>query len=368
MIKIAVKIFISIACLSAAGTVLAAQPAGNDKPLRVGVAGISHGHLWDVISRADRGDFIVVGVAEPDEKLRTDSRWVQSLDPEIVFSDLSEMIEATAPEVIVAYGSIYEHVAVVEAAAPLGVHVMVEKPLAVNMEHAVKMERLARENNIRLVTNYETTWYPSNRVITDILENNGIGKLTRINVYDGHQGPVEIGCGPEFLTWLTDPVLNGGGAVVDFGCYGANLATWLMDGEEPRRVSAVLKQLKPEIYPNVDDDATIILEYDDAVVQVMGSWAWPMGRKDMHIYGLDGYIYQDNATDLRVLDNGAVRNVKAPALAAPYNDPYLYLKAVVRGQITMSPSDQSALENNMTVVKILDAARESAHSGRAVEL
>ncbi|MCD7969628.1 MAG: Gfo/Idh/MocA family oxidoreductase [Alistipes sp.] len=364
----AVKIFLSIVCLCGMGTVIAAQPAGNDKPLRIGVAGISHGHLWDVVSRADRGDFIVVGVAEPDEKLRAESRWIQSLDPEIVFADLSEMIEVTAPEVVVAYGSIYDHLAVVQAAAPLGVHVMVEKPLAVNLEHAVEMERLAWENNIQLLTNYETTWYPSNRVITDMLGENAIGKLTRINVYDGHQGPVEIGCGPEFLAWLTDPVLNGGGAVVDFGCYGANLATWLLDGKEPRRVMAVLKQLKPDIYPNVDDDATIILEYDDVTVQVMGSWAWPMSRKDMHIYGLDGYIYQDNSTDLRVLENGKARNVKASALVSPFNDPYLYLKAVVRGEITMSPFDQSALENNMTVVKILDAARESARSGRAVEL
>lgn len=52
-----------------------------------------------------------------------------------------------------------------------------------------------------------------------------------MEVYDGHQGPVEIKCSEEFLRWLTDPVLNGGGAVTDFGCYGANLATWFFDNQ-----------------------------------------------------------------------------------------------------------------------------------------
>jgi predicted dehydrogenase len=59
-------------------------------------------------------------------------------------------------------------------------------------------------------------------------------------------------------------VLDGGGAVVDFGCYGCNLTVWLMGGETPKTVTAVLQQLKPEVYPKVDDEATIILTYDHA--------------------------------------------------------------------------------------------------------
>ena len=56
---------------------------------------------------------------------------------------------------------------------------------------------------------------------------------------DGHQGPQEIGVGPEFFEWLTDPVIDGGGALFDFGCYGANLMTWLMDNERPLAVTAL---------------------------------------------------------------------------------------------------------------------------------
>ena len=83
-------------------------------------------------------------------------------------------------------------------------------------------------------------------------------------VKSGHQGPKEIGCSADFLNWLTDPVKNGGGAVVDFGCYGANLMTGLMNGKAPVSVTAVLRHIKPDVYPKVDDDATILLEYPGA--------------------------------------------------------------------------------------------------------
>ena len=50
---------------------------------------------------------------------------------------------------------------------------------------------------------------------------------------DGHNGPSEIHVQPEFFAWLSDPVKNGAGALFDFGCYGANLMTWMMDNQPP---------------------------------------------------------------------------------------------------------------------------------------
>ena len=62
------------------------------------------------------------------------------------------------------------------------------------------------------------------------------------------QGPKEINVQPEFLAWLTDPVKNGAGALFDFGCYGANLMTWLMDNQRPLAVTAIAQTNKPAIY------------------------------------------------------------------------------------------------------------------------
>ncbi len=342
--------------------------AQNDKPLRLGVAGVTHGHLNEVFIKMDRGDFEVVGVWEADDEYRENNRLRGKLDGSLFFADLEEMLDRTKPEAVVAYGSIYDHLAVVEACAPRGIHVMVEKPLAVNMKHADKMAKLSRKYGTMLLTNYETTWYPTNHEAYRLVnEENAIGKVHRIEVYDGHRGPVEIHCGPEFLEWLTDPALNGGGAVIDFGCYGANLATWLLKGEEPVSVYGVLKQHKPDVYPKVDDDATIIVEYPSATVQIMGSWIWPMNRKDMHIYGKDGYVYQDTSNSMRVFRDGGRQDTYEPArLEAPYNDSFLFLRAAVRKEIDVKPYDLSSLENNLMVVKILESAIKSSRTGRPV--
>ena len=153
------------------------------------------------------------------------------------------------------------------------------------MEHAKMMADLARKHQIHLLTNYETTWYASNHEVKKQLKDNVIGPVRRVIVNDGHEGPMEIGVNQEFLDWLTDPVLNGGGAVIDFGCYGANLMTWLMDGQKPISVTAELKQIKPDIYPKVDDEATILLEYPNTQGVIQASWNWPFSRKDMEVYG-----------------------------------------------------------------------------------
>jgi predicted dehydrogenase len=339
--------------------------AQENTPLRIAVAGLAHGHVGEVTSAARRGEVNVVGIFESDPEIRANNRLAQ-MYPNVVYDDLGKMLDATKPDAVMAYGSVFDHLSVVEACAPRGIDVMVEKPLAVNGDHARKMAALARENNIHLLTNYETTWYPTNHRAYELVKEGAIGDIRRMSIYDGHQGPKEIGCGPEFLGWLTDPVLNGGGAVVDFGCYGANLATWLLKGQKPVSVYAVLQQQKPEVYPNVDDDATILVEYPDCTVQIMASWNWPMGRKDMHIYGQKGYIYQDNGREMRYSYGGSTGSETREPMSGYMRNPFFYLTAVVRGEITPAPDDLSALENNLTVVEILDAARESARTKKAV--
>lgn len=339
----------------------------SEKPLRIAVAGVSHGHLHEVIKRVNRGDFQIVGVYENDDQIRQDNGLIRLIGDSLFYSDLATMLDRTKPEAVIDYGSIYDHMATVEACAPRGIHVMVEKPLAMNIEHARRMEKLAKKHNILLLTNYETSWYNTNHEAYRRIKNNEIGDITRMMVYDGHQGPFEIKCGKEFTDWLTDPEKNGAGAIIDFGCYGANLATWLLDGKRPISVYAVANHQKPDKYTKVEDDATIIVQYPEMTLQLMPSWNWPINRKDMYIYGSDGYIYQKDGNHMTVYADRKENEVTAPQLQAPYNDSFLYLKAAVRGDIEVKPYDLASLENNMIVVEILDAAIKSAKSGQPVK-
>jgi predicted dehydrogenase len=204
----------------------------QNEPLRIGIVSLIHGHVHGILDRPDKGDIKIVGIVEPNRELaqRYSKQYGYSMD--IVFNSMEKMIAATNPEAVTAFGSTYEHLKVVETCAPSGIHVMVEKPLAVSWGHAKKMMALAKKYNIHLLTNYETTWYATNHKTYEMVKNGDIGDLRKVVAHDGHRGPIELGTNKEFLDWLIDPKLNGAGALTDFGCYGVNLITWLKHGEK----------------------------------------------------------------------------------------------------------------------------------------
>jgi predicted dehydrogenase len=337
-------------------------------PLRIGVLGLVHGHVHGFFRSAlQRADVRVVGVCDGDAGVVARYRSQFALDEGILFSDAEAMLRTARPQVVVIYTSTDDHRAAVELCARHGVHAMMEKPLAVSVEDARAIEESARRSNIHVLVNYVTTWYRSHRAACALAHERALGDVRKIVFHHGHRGPRELGVQPEFLAWLTDPDRNGGGALFDFGCYGANLATWLLNGERPLSVMAVTQQIKPDVYPKVDDEATIVLTYPRAQAIIQASWNWPFSRKDMEIYGQTGYAIAANEADLRVrLGGGEEERIEAGPLPAAAADSLAYLRSVVSGAIP--PEGPSSLENNLLVTEILDAARRSAASGAAVRL
>ena len=348
-----------------------AQATANG-PLRVAVVGTSHGHVPWILGRKDKSDVTLVGVYEPDTALANQRIKSYKLSKDLFYTDLKKMLATVKPEAVVAFGSVYDHAMAVEVCAPLGIHVMVEKPLATTLAQALRMEALAKKYKIHLLTNFETSWYASNAKAFQLVnDSNYVGAVRKVVIHDGHQGPREIGVGKEFFDFLTDPVLNGGGALMDFGCYGANLMTHLMHGQQPVSVTAVARQYKPGIYPKVDDDATIIVNYPTAQCVIQASWNWPFSRKDMEIYGETGYVFavDNNNMRLRAKDDKKEHALVVTSKDIPvYEDPFAYLADVVRGKIKVPEHGLYSLENNVTVVRILEAARESVKTGKTVML
>lgn len=335
-------------------------------PVRIGVAGLVHGHVGWILGREDHGDIEIVGIAEADQTLVERHAARFGFDMELVYPSVEEMIEATKPEAVTVFSNIYDHLAITEAAAARGVHVMVEKPLAISLDHAERMKMVADSAGIYLLTNYETTWYPSVHYAKEVLPL--LGDLRKMVVRDGHPGPIEIGVGEEFSSWLLTEEKNGGGAITDFGCYGANLITWFMDGQRPESVTAVTQIFKPETpYGHVDDEATIIVTYPSAQGIIQASWNWPFNRKDMDVYGTEGFVYASNATEGVIgLPETPSSPFEAPPRVAPHNDPFAFLASVVRGN-TDPEGSLSSLPINMVAVEILDAAVRSAKSGKTVQ-
>ena len=356
---------LTLAALSFAPSLGAAPKPDESAPLRVGIAGLVHGHVSGFFQNYLHSPLIqIVGIAEPDADLSARVAKQYSLDRALFYTSLDEMIEKARPQAILIYSSTFDHRKLVEICAKHHVDAMMEKPLAVSFADAKAMEKAANDGGIQVMVNYETTWYASNRAAYDLLHDHTIGDLRKFVAHDGHRGPKEIGVGPDFMKWLMDPKLDGAGALYDFGCYGADLVTWLMDGAEPVSVTAVTQQIKPDEYPDVDDEATIVVTYPKAQAIIQASWNWPFDRKDIEVYGETGYVktvLRDRILVRRERDE-ALQTAKA--LAPPDDDELHYLRAVVLDK--MKPTGPTSLQINMVAMEILDAARESARTGKTI--
>jgi predicted dehydrogenase len=345
-------------------------PQAHAAPIRVAIVGLVHGHVEGFLADLPHhADIELVGIADSDPALFAKYQRKYALPATLFYRQEANMIEKTHPQAVLVYTSIADHRPAIEIAAQYGVSAMVEKPLTISLDDALAIRRTARHYKIHVLVNYETTWYASNRAAYEAAESGRLGPIRRVVVHDGHQGPKEIGVPPEFLSWLTDPAQNGAGALYDFGCYGVDLMTWLMRGETPLSVTAVVNHDKPEIYPRVDDDATIVLAYPHTQAVIQASWNWPFSRKDMEVYGANGYAITVESDKLRVRhEHEALEQLTtSPSLSPPENNSLNYLSAVLRGEIA-AKGDLSSLDTNVVVMQILDAARESARTGKSVQL
>jgi predicted dehydrogenase len=345
-------------------------PLQAQTPIRVAIVGLVHGHVKGFLSALPRNqNATLVAIVEPQIALSQDYAAKYHLDSKLFYTDLEKMFAEQHPQAVLVYTTIEDHRKVIEAAAKHGISSMVEKPLCTTMQDALAIRDIAHKQHVQVLVNYETTWYSSNHEALVEAESGKLGDIRKVVVHDGHEGPKEIGVGPEWLPWLTDPKQNGAGALFDFGCYGADLMTVLMRGQPPISVTAVTQTDKPDIYPRVEDDATLILRYPKAQAVLMPSWDWSFARKDMEVYGNAGYAITVGPGKLRVRYKGQAEEsqMNAAPLATDESNSLAYLAAVLNGQVKPD-GDLSSLETNLVVMQILDAGRTSAKTGRTVTL
>ncbi len=363
--------FLSLVCIEQVCVAQLVPPMQEEK-LKVVIAGLSHDHVNRMLEKGKSGDIIILGIAELNEPLCQRMKTAHNLPDSIFYTNLSTALKNNRPDLVMVYNAPSEHVSAVETCLPLKIPVMLEKPLCFSNADAAKIKLLSEKYKTKVFTNYPSVWYTSfMELLKKINEKNIIGAVNKMEMHGGHKGPVEIGCSKDFTNWLTDPAKNGGGAITDFGCYGASVMTEMMQGKAPLSVFAVTRKHKPAIYPKADDDATIVLEYPAATGIIEASWNWPFTIMDVEAYGNNGYLYaaQFNASgENPSLQSKSETGSKTEEITAPhYKDEIEYLTAVIKGG---APDNNKllSLEHNIIVVRILDAARRSAKEGRKISL
>ncbi|HXC35679.1 MAG TPA: Gfo/Idh/MocA family oxidoreductase [Candidatus Acidoferrales bacterium] len=340
-------------------------------PIRLAIIGLDHDAVGDFISRARvRQDIQLVGIVESNQALVTSYARLFNFNTNFFYPDLDRLTAGTSVQAAAVFTRTCDHRGVVESCATHKIDVLLEKPLAVNMGDALAMAAAVKSSGIQIMVDYETSWYSSIATAYTIVHNQrAIGDPKKIMVIAGDQGPKDAGCSDAFLAWLTDPALSGGGALTDFGCYGADLITWFMAGERPETVLAQSADLKPDIYPRVEDEATILLTYTNAEGIIQASWNLPFSERSLQIYGNTGYVFAPGTDLLRFrLAGTAESELQLQSQVDPLTltDDISYLVAMVRREV--KPSGPSSLEVNLVATEILDAARRSVELHKPIHL
>ena len=362
--------------LSAIAIILLLVPAGaraqtNSGKVRLAIVGLDHDHVWGIlrdIAEVPQAKLVAIAEPRPELVLKAKSRVPATVR---FYSDYVSMLNEVKPQAVIITTETDHHLAIVRACAKRHINVEMEKPMATTAAEAREMEKLATTAHIKLMVNYFNNWLPSYQELYRQVKEGKVGPLHQLVSQYGHQGPREIGTSKEFAAWLYDPVKNGGGALMDFGCYGAALALWLKG--RPATVFARSLKLKVKQHNAVEDDAVIVLEYPDGTAILEPSWDWPFTMERIQVFGPHGSLM---ALPDALLFRGY--NVKATAqapdgqpeslspLTPVMSNPIAYLIECIQQNRPITGMLSAHL--NVEVNEILDAARESIRTGRPVAM
>jgi predicted dehydrogenase len=344
----------------------------TDGKTRIAVIGLDHDHVWGLlhdIAAEPNAELIAIADTHPELVSKAKSQVAAGVR---FYSDYVRMLDEAKPEAVIVTTANDRHLEIVRECAKRHIHVSTEKPMATNAADAREMEQLAEKAGIKLMVNYWNAWTASSHALFHrVVLSNELGPVQKIIVQYGHQGPKEIGVSQQFADWLYDPVKNGGGSIMDFGCYGAEWALWLKG--RPTRVYATAHKLKSEQHNQVEDDATMVLEYPDATVIVEPSWDWPYGMDRVYVFGPkgsllathDGLFSRSQASQSSANSPDGEPVALSPVPHETSNPIAYFVDCIRRNQPIENPL---SARMNVEVMEILDAARKSIQTQRAEAL
>jgi len=343
---------------------LATGLAGAAEQPKIAIVGLLHSHVWGHIGKMIKGEPArLVGIVETEPELIAEAKKRGSTAP--VYSDIKKMLDETKPDIVWSFVENNRHLEIVQACAPRKIHVMFEKPLASNFADALKIRDLAKKYGIHVMVNYQMAWWASNYTAKAQVESGAVGQVFRLRGVVGHGGPGNnSSLNKYFFGWLTDPIKNGAGALMDFGCYNA---LWsLMYLGRPESVYATTNQLRPGEFPKVEDNSAMILKYKNGMGIFEGSWDLPRSFQDLEVFGREGSLYMQNGKVEVRKGRSQPQDIKIDPLAADDAEPIAFMVKTIR---TGKPiTGMVGLDLNLGVIEIIDAAKKSVATGQAIKM
>jgi predicted dehydrogenase len=342
--------------------------ADDAPPYKIAVLGLGHAHAWGRLRSITQGKTAqFVGVAEPNAELAAEAEKAGVPDA-LIFSDFTKLLDQTKPDIVRAFVENNRHLEIANLCAPRHINLIFEKPLASTYADAGKMRDLALKYRIRIMTNYQMAWWPTNYTAKAAADHGDVGTVYRLRGIVGHGGPGSNGVRNKyFFDWLTDPVKNGAGALMDFGCYNALWSLWYLG--MPTTVYASAQHLRPERFPNVEDNATLVFNYPNAVGIFEASWDLPRGFQDLEVFGRSSEehppasLYMTQA-GVEWRKGKETKQLSVTPLAEDQSDPVAYMVACIKAN--KSIEGLTAIDINVDVIHLIELAKESIKTGHSV--
>ncbi len=179
------------------------------------------------------------------------------------------------------------HCDITLAAAEAGKHVVIEKPLCMNLSEADRMISACRDANVKLMYAEELCFTPKYVRLKSLLDEGALGAPVLLKQSEKHDGP--------HADHFWDVERSGGGVTMDMGCHAIEFFRWL-NGRNP--IKSVYAQMSTSVHTTKtkgDDNAIIILEFENGVIAVAEeSWTKRGGMDDRaEIHGSGGVAYAD---------------------------------------------------------------------------
>jgi predicted dehydrogenase len=335
--------------------------------LRIGVAGLHHDHVWSVLHGAFQHPGIqLVAAADPYPALR--ERFEREFQLP-AHASYDEILGNPSLQAVLIFTDNRAKADMACAAAARGLHIMVEKPLAADGADAQRMVEAARTGGVRLMVNWPYAWWPALQHGIHLAAQGELGRIWHVRYRGSHQGPESSGCSPYFQEWLFDPHRNGGGVLVDYCCYGANLASVLL--KNPKSVTGFTATLTKPFFP-LEDNATLIVRYAEAMATLEGSWS-QVGKFTTYttiIHGINGSFLIEPYREGRLLHATAEfpegNPLTVPGLAPELAEPAAHFHWAITGGHPFHPLCDS--DTALRAQRILDAGAKAAWEHREIDV
>jgi predicted dehydrogenase len=362
----------------------------DNRAYRVAVIGLAHMHVNELMRRfAELPNVEMVAVADtglPELNNTSPSTRAHTLrvaQSEIgiprTYSDYHELLDRERPNIVLLCPELSLTAEIGEVVASHGAHIVTEKPMTTSLLDAERLVRATRTANVRLMTNWPSAWSGAIRRMQQLVETGQVGRLLQVHVRMGSGGPFATGAAhpgvrdrvtpltdtEKGATWWYNAAL-GGGAYLDYCCYGAALAGWLFD-RAPAFASGVRVNLASP-YGTADDNGILILHFDGGLAVVEATWSsndlgglyGPVAYGSTATLSLDGAGAEQR---VRVSQGGDAVTFEAP-LELPAHRATLaleFLHHLETGE-PLHPLLDTAF--NLQVMAALDAGIRSAETGQ----